>query len=79
MKVFYAIIGVLALIQGQGVLSFVVGGSAPTRYRANPKTVVHMGFFDAIKKGFENENLDSPPPSAGLKNVRTLVLSARLE
>lgn len=32
---------------------------------------VRMGFFDALKKGFENEKLDTPAPNAGLKNVRT--------
>lgn len=30
---------------------------------------VRMGFFDALKKGFENEPQNTPAPNAGLKNV----------
>ncbi len=31
---------------------------------------LQMGLFDALKKGFENEDM-KPAPNAGLKNVRT--------
>lgn len=48
--------------------AFVLPAPAPAhRQRVAP---VRMGFFDALKKGFENEAQSTPAPNAGLKNVR---------
>jgi hypothetical protein len=49
------------------VQAFILPVPAPAHsQRAAP---LKMGFFDALKKGFENEELSSPAPNAGLKNV----------
>lgn len=57
----------LALAAAIGTNAFIVSAPVPAhRQRAAP---LQMGLFDAFKKGFENEQLDTPAPNAGLKNV----------
>lgn len=59
-----ALLAVLACSHG-----FLLGSVGHARAKRASRTVVSMGIWDAIKAGFENEQIDTPPPSAGLKNV----------
>lgn len=60
----------LALAAAIGANAFIVTAPAAPVHRQRVAVPLQMGLFDAFKKGFENEKLESPAPNAGLKNVR---------
>ena len=60
----------LALAMTAQAFLALPAGRPAQRQRVDP---LQMGLFDAIKKGFENEEMSTPAPNAGLKNVRACV------
>jgi hypothetical protein len=74
-SVWLALCAVAALLSNEGY-AFLFP-SAPLRSgsaHSSRVAPVHMGWFDAVKKGFENEEMSQPAPNAGLKNVRKQVV-----
>ncbi|TFJ85619.1 hypothetical protein NSK_003128 [Nannochloropsis salina CCMP1776] len=68
-SVWLALCAVAALLSNEGY-AFLFP-SAPLRSgsaHSSRVAPVHMGWFDAVKKGFENEEMSQPAPNAGLKN-----------
>ena len=64
---------VLAATVSQAFLAPAAISKVQHRQRVVP---LQMGLFDALKKGFENEDM-KPAPNAGLKNVRTTVFKGK--
>lgn len=70
-----ALLLALAALTAQAFVPFSPAPApAAHRQRVAP---LRMGFFDALKKGFENEAQESPAPNAGLKNVRAWMFACR--